>query len=198
MLGSAKEAFPTWFGWVPDNLVVLDGESPDVVRGKQLLEGSVFGGASTLLEGLGKLARGLKGMSKASEYLPENEAAAAAAKNKPAEFDTIEEMVEAGAKREADELAELGELNTLKAAREGQDLETAIVFGKDDALFDPAENAIRSTDSMGIVGAAVDNTRIGKNIDSVYGRVRNPMSEASLKFSLEEIGTVPPDYLTTW
>ena len=192
LLGSAKEAFPSWMGWVPDNLVVLDGESPDVVRGKQLLEGSMFGGASTLVEGLGKMARGLKGLRKASEYLPENEAAATYfAKNKPADFDTIEEMVEAGAKREADELAELGELNTLKATREGQDLETAIIFGKDEALFDPAENAIRSTDSMGIVGAAVDNTRIGKNIDSVYGRVRNPMSEASLKFSLEEIGTVP-------
>jgi len=192
LLGSAKEAFPKWMGWVPDNLVVLDGESTDAIRGKQILEGSMFGAGSTLIEGLGKLARGLKGMTQASEYLPSNEKAAAYfAKNKPETFETIEEMVEAGAKKEAEELAELGELNTLKAARNGQDIETTNIFGKDDALFDPAENAIRSTDSMGIVGAAVDNTRIAKNIDSVYGRVRNPMSEAALKFSLEETGTVP-------
>jgi hypothetical protein len=58
-------------------------------------------------------------------------------------------------------------------------------------LFDPAENGIRSSDDMGIVGAAVDQTRISKNIDTQYGRVRNPMSEAALKFSLDDIGTVP-------
>ena len=89
------------------------------------------------------------------------------------------------------ERAELGELNTEYALRDGVDPATNPIFGKDDALFDAAENGIRSSDDMGIVGAAVDQTRIQGNIDTVYGRVRNPMSEAALKFSLGEAGTVP-------
>ena len=191
-LGSAKETFPAWMGWVPDNLVVLDTDSPDVVRGKQMLEGSMMGGAAGLLEGIGKLARGLKGLGKASEYIPENEMAKNYfGRNKVPEPETIEDVIELQAKKQAEELAELGEYNTIKAVRNGQNVEETAIFGKDLYLFDPAENAIRTTDSMGIVGAAVDNTRIAKNIDTVYGRVRNPMSEAALKFSLEEIGTVP-------
>ena len=179
-------------GWVPDNVVVLDGDSADEIRGKQMLEGSMMGGAVGLIEGLGAWVVVLKVcVMLLNTYLLTNALLLTLLRTSQRQFETIEEMVEAAATKQADELAELGELNTLKAARDGQDLETATIFGKDPMLFDPAENAIRTTDSMGIVGAAVDQTRISKNIDSVYGRVRNPMSEAALKFSLDEIGTVP-------
>ena len=192
LLGSAKETFPTFFGWVPDNLVVLDGESPDTVRGKNLTEGSILGGTGTLLDGLGQLARGLKGMGNFTEYIPKNESAVEYfSKNKPNIAETVEDAIDAPVARMNAERAELGELNTEYALRDGVDPATNPIFGKDDALFDTAENGIRSSDDMGIVGAAVDQTRIAGNIDTVYGRVRNPMSEAALKFSLGEAGTVP-------
>ena len=192
LLGSAKESFPRWFGWVPDNLVVLEGDSPDSVRNKNITEGTVFGGAAGLVDGLGSLARGLKGLDNATTYLPKNEQAATYfAKNKPEAAETIEDAINNAARRQNEDLAELGELNTLRAEIDGQNLDEAVIFGKDNILFDPAETAIRSSDDMGIVGAVVDQTRISKNIDTVYGRVRNPMSEAALKFSLQETGTVP-------
>ena len=54
-----------------------------MIRGKQMLEGSMMGGAVGLIEGL-VLARGLKGMRNATEYIPSNERSAAYfAKNKP-------------------------------------------------------------------------------------------------------------------
>ncbi len=63
LTGTVKEAFPRWTGWLPDNLVVLDKDSPDVIRQKNLLEGGMFGATASLIEGVGKLARGLKGMT---------------------------------------------------------------------------------------------------------------------------------------
>ena len=192
LLGSGKEAFPRWMGWVPDQLVVLDGESPDTIRGKNVTEGTVFGGLGGFFDGLGTLYRGLNKLNNFTEYIPINENAAVYfGKNKPQLAQTVEEAVNNPVARMNAERAELGELNTDYALRDGVDPETNTIFGKDDMLFDPAENAIRSSDDMGIVGAAVDQTRISKNIDTQYGRVRNPMSEAALKFSLEDIGTVP-------
>ncbi len=192
LLGSGKEAFPTWMGWVPDNLVVLDGEAPDSIRAKNITEGTVFGAAGSFADGLGQLARGLKGVKNFTEYVPLNENAGKYfAKNKPQIAQSVDEAVNTPVARMNAERAELGELNTDYALRDGVDPETNPIFGKDDMLFDPAENAIRSSDDMGIVGAAVDQTRISKNIDTQYGRVRNPMSEAALKFSLGETGAVP-------
>ena len=192
LLGSAKEAFPTWFGWVPDNLVVLDSENPDSIRSKNVAEGAIFGATGSFLDGLGNLARGLRGMKNATEYIPVNEQAGKYfSKNKPALPDTVEDAINDSVERMNLERAELGELNTMKAMRDGVNPETQAIFGKDDALFSPSESGIRSSDDMGIVGAAVDQTRITKNIDTAYGRVRNPMSEAALQFSLDDIGTVP-------
>ena len=192
LLGSGKEAFPAWMGWVPDNLVVLDGEAPDSIRAKNITEGTVFGVFGGFVDGIGQLARGLKGVKNFTEYVPINENAANYfSKNKPQVAQSVEEAVNAPSARMNAERAELGELNTDYALRDGVDPETNPIFGKDDMLFDPAENGIRSSDDMGIVGAAVDQTRISKNIDTQYGRVRNPMSEAALKFSLDETGAVP-------
>jgi hypothetical protein len=192
LLGSGKEAFPTWMGWVPDDLVILDGDSPEAARAKNVTEGTIFGAAGGFVEGMGELARGLKGIKNFTEYVPLNENAGKYfSKNKPQVAQSVEEAVNAPVARMNAERAELGELNTDYALRDGVDPETNPIFGKDDALFDPGENAIRSSDDMGIVGAAVDQTRISKNIDTQYGRVRNPMSEAALKFSLDDTGAVP-------
>jgi hypothetical protein len=73
LIGTVKESFPRWTGWLPDSLVVLDKDNPDMIRQKNLLEGSMFGGYCILIEGVGKLARGLKGMKNATEWIPKNE-----------------------------------------------------------------------------------------------------------------------------
>ena len=192
LLGSAKEAFPRWFGWVPDNLVVLDGEAPDSIRAKNITEGTIFGATGSFVDGIGQLARGLKGVDNFTKYIPKNENAAKYfEQNQPTIAKNVDEAVDNPVQRMNLERDELGELNTHYALQDGVDPATNPIFGKDHMLFDPAENAIRSSDDMGIVGAAVDQTRIAGNIDTTYGRVRNPMSEAALKFSINDIGAVP-------
>jgi len=254
-LGAAKEAFPTWMGWVPDNLTVQEGDNTDTVRLKNILEGGMFGALGGLIEGLGQLARGLKGMSSATAYVPKNELAAQYfAENQPKVNLDVDDIINNSSVKIENARGELGDYNTYvtennirkqQAPRQvtGEEyyiesnvsratdmsaedarvlykdawdnmepeiksqydemaltapapiqrelLEESVIFGKDDILFSPAENGIRSVDDMGIVGAAVDVTRIDGNIESVYGRIRNPMSEAALKFSLNETGTIP-------
>ena len=186
LLGAAKETFPRWFGFIPDNLVIQDGESPDSIRAKNVAEGALFQGTGGFLAGLGKLQRGLKGIDTATTYLPKNETGVQYfAKNQPVNPATADEVVSASALRAEDELLELGELNTRQAVENAINVESSSIFGKDLDLFDVGENVIRSSDDMGIVGAAVDQTRIAKNIDTAYGRIRNPMSEAAIKFTLE-------------
>lgn len=191
-LGAAKEAFPSWMGWVPDNLTVLEGDNTDTVRLKNILEGGMFGALGGLVEGLGQLARGLKGMSSATAYVPKNELATQYfAKNKPTVNVDVDDVVNNSSIKIEGARAEIGDYNTYLAASRGNLDESSVIFGKDDILFSPGENGIRSVDDMGIVGAAVDVTRIDGNIETVYGRIRNPMSEAALKFSLNETGTIP-------
>ena len=52
-------------------------------------------------------------------------------------------------------------------------------------MYDYTESGVRSTDELGIVGAAKDAAQISLNIDSTYGRVGSVMSEGALKFGLE-------------
>jgi len=186
LIGAAKETFPRWMGFLPDNLVIQDGDSPDTVRAKNVTEGAIFQAGGSFLAGIGKLWRGLKGVDTATTYIPKNEKASEYfAKNQPSNPATADEVVNNSALRGDEELAEIGEFNLQNAIRDGVDVDGATIFGKDIDLFDVGENVVRSTDEMGIVGMAVDQTRIAKNIDTAYGRIRNPMSEAALKFTLE-------------
>ena len=194
LIGTAKESFPRWTGWLPDSLVVLDKDAPDVIRQKNLLEGSLFGGTSSLIEGVGKLARGLDGLDNATEWIPKNETAAKYFKNKNVpEPDTVEEVVDAASFKVEADRTELGGYNEYLARERGTLTEESIIFGKreDNILFSPQELGVRSTDDFGVIGGMTDQLRINKNIDTVYGRVRNPMSEGALKFALNQTGAVP-------
>jgi hypothetical protein len=191
-LGTIKETFPTWMGWIPDDLVVQEGDNTDTVRLKNITEGGMFGAVGGLIEGLGQLSRGLRGMDSATKYVPKNELAEQYfAKNQPTVNLDVDETVDNALFKVEGARSEIGDYNTYLAGSRGELDESSIIFGKDDILFSPAENGIRSVDDMGIVGAAVDVTRIDGNIETVYGRIRNPMSEAALKFSLSETGTIP-------
>jgi hypothetical protein len=51
-------------------------------------------------------------------------------------------------------------------------------------VFDVEEAGVRSVDSLGVVGAAVDQVRISKNYGTVYGRLGNFFSEPAMKYVL--------------
>ena len=72
----------------------------------------------------------------------------------------------------------------------GYNVDEAVIFGRDNDLYSFAESGLRSADDMGIVGGAVDVARINSSIDSIYGRVRNPVSQGALSYSLDQPGGV--------
>ena len=93
----------------------------------------------------------------------------------------VEDVVEASAAKRSDSLDELGSYNVTKA-----DDPNNPIFGYHD-LYGYQEVGTRSVDDLGIVGASIDAARIAGDIDTVYGRIGNSVSEGALKFNLEGI-----------
>ena len=180
LVGSLRKSYPRWFGWLPEDLATLDGDSPEVKRGKNVLEGVVLGVGTDLLLGLNKLFRGRAGFKKGAP-VPETEKAGAYFSRNVEPEGSVEDVVEASAAARSDALDEIGGYNVSKAANLDQP-----IFGYHD-LYGYQEQGIRSVDNLGIVGAAVDAARIANNVDTLYGRIGNAVSEGALKFSLENI-----------
>ena len=179
--GTLKKAFPAQFGWIPDNVATLDSDSPDIKRAKNVTEGVGIGLFVDVAEGMGKLVKGIRGVLRSTQWVPESEKATQwFSKNLGAEVsDDIEEAVAESAARRSDALDELGEYNFSKNTNLDEPM-----LGVHD-LYGYEESGIRSVDNLGIVGAAVDVARVTNNIDSVYGRVGSVISESALKFGLE-------------
>lgn len=179
--GTLKKNFPAQFGWISDDIATLDSDSPDVKRQKNVTEGVGLGLFADVIEGVGKLAKGIRGVVRTTQWVPESEKAKSwFSKNLATETtDDIEEGIAESAARRSDALDELGEYNLSKDANLDQP-----VFGVSD-LYGYEESGIRSVDNLGVVGAAVDVARITNNVDTVYGRVGSVISESALKFGLE-------------
>ena len=179
--GTLKKAFPSQFGWIPDNIATLDSDSPDIKRAKNVSEGVGIGLFVDVAEGMGKLVKGIRGVVRSTQWVPESEKATQwFSKNLKADVpNDIEEAIAESAARRSDALDELGEYNFSKNANLDQPM-----LGVHD-LYGYEESGIRSVDDLGIVGAAVDVARIVNNADSVYGRVGSVISEPALKFGLE-------------
>ena len=179
--GTLKKAFPAQFGWIPDNIATLDSDSPDIKRAKNVTEGAGLGLFVDFAEGVGKLVKGIRGVVRSTQWVPESEKATQwFSKNLGTEVsDDIEEAIAESAARRSDALDELGEYNFSKNTNLDEPL-----LGVHD-LYGYEESGVRSVDNLGIVGAAVDVARIVNNADSVYGRVGSVISEPPLKFGLE-------------
>ena len=179
--GTLKKNFPAQFGWIPDNVATLDGDSPDAKRQKNVTEGVGLGLFADTIEGVAKTLKGITGTVRATQWIPESEKAKNwFQKNLDLEItDDVEEAIAESAARRSDALDELGEYNFSKNANLDQPM-----LGVHD-LYGYEESGIRSVDPLGIVGASVDVVRINNNIDSVYGRVGSVISEPALKFGLE-------------
>jgi hypothetical protein len=57
-------------------------------------------------------------------------------------------------------------------------------------LYDFNEVGMRTVDDFGVMGAAVDQARIANNMDTVYGRLRNMISPAALKYAVRNLDSV--------
>jgi len=179
--GALRKIYPRWFGWIPDDIATLDKDSPDVKRAKNVLEGVYLGVGADMLLGLNKLFRGLRGIDTNTRWVPETEKAGKFFSKNVEVEGTVDDVVEASAAARSDALDEIGGYNVSKAANLDQPL-----FGYHD-MYGYQEQGIRSIDDLGIVSASVDAARIINDVDTVYGRIGNSVSEGALKYSLEGI-----------
>ena len=177
--GTLKKSYPRTWGWIPDNIATLDGESPDVKRGKNVLEGAYLGIGIDMIMGLVKRHKQIKDTHDLLRHVGEDEKGAAWFK-KNVEIDkTPEDVIERSAAKRSTELDELGSYNVDKAVDPNQS-----VYGYHDN-YGYQETGVRSVDDLGIVGASIDAARIDGNLGTIYGRVGSVMSEGALKFANE-------------
>ena len=195
LAGTLRKSWPRWFGWVPENIATLDGDSPDVKRAKNVTEGAYLGVGMDLLLGLNKLFRNVAGFQKGAPIPKTEKAGEYFKKNIELEGD-VEDVVEASAAKRSDSLDEVGNYNVSRKTTFTEDITTGQVYGELDEsdsifgyhdLYGYQEQGVRSVDDMGIVGASIDAARIAGDFDTVYGRIGNSISEGALKFSLEGI-----------
>ncbi len=180
LAGTLRKTWPRWWGWVPEDLATLDSDSPETKRAKNVMEGTYLGIGVDMALGLNKLFRNVRGLQQGAP-VPKTEKAAAALKRMRIAEGDVEDVIETSAAKRSDSLDELGSYNVTKA-----DDPNNPIFGYHD-LYGYQETGTRSVDDLGIVGASIDTARIAGDIDTVYGRIGNSVSEGALKFSLEGI-----------
>lgn len=113
LTGVLRKTYPRYFGWLPENLATLDGDSPEVKRAKNVLEGTYLGLGTDMLLGLNKLFRGRGGFAKGAA-IPETEKAGQYfSRNVEPEGD-VDDVVEAAAAARSDSLDEIGNYNLSK------------------------------------------------------------------------------------
>ena len=196
--GWLKSAWPKTWGWIPDNFATLDSDDADTKRLKNRNEGASVGFFSDLLPAIGKLFRGRQKLKQATKWVPKNEKGKnwlTKKNNKPLlSDDPVENDLLNSAKRRDDQLKELGQ----SKVDDGVDL-TKPQLGVHD-FYDYTENGIRTADDGGVVGAAFDQVKINRQIDTRYGRVGSVLSPKNLREALtgkknplsifKELGTV--------
>lgn len=189
ILGIAKKALPPQYDFIPDSLATLDGDAPDDIRRKNILQDIGLGTVQVLAGSMGRMAASmfgevveqvrlnrLVGNSKAARKWLNN--------NTPPTPTTLEESVELGMVRLDEALDEAGQYNLYKTPEITQPVKGVHDF------FDYNEVGVRTVDDFGVVGASVDQSRITRNLDSVDGRIRNIISEPAIKYGLSGEGNV--------
>ena len=181
--GTLKENWPATYGWIPDNIATVDGDSEDVIRAKNAGEGVFLGLAGEVLAAAGATIRGLRGVDAATQWVPENELAKATTdKLNKAASQTPEEIFENGAKKRAKDLEELASYEFNKNVELG--LGDQPVRGIHDN-FDPYEMGMRTGDEGGVVLASVNQIRIVNNDGTINGRLGSIFTPKAIKFGLD-------------
>ena len=174
-----KRSWPKTWGWIPDNWATLDSDSPEIFRQKNRNEGIGLGMLADILGPIGRLTRNRQKLKQATNWVPKNEKASAWLKRKTNKVKLSENPIEndllQSAKRRDDQLSDLGR----SALEDGAD-ETQPILGVHD-MYDYTEQGVRASDEGGIVGAAVDQVKIVKQIDTRYGRIRSIFSPKDMR-----------------
>ena len=186
-LGMLKKHWPKTHQWIPDAIATADTDSPDIKRAKNVNEGAVFNVLGGIIEGAVYLTKAGKSLNKTTKFI----AQIPKAQKRIEELTTdefskikfsdnpIEDAVLRNTARKEQALDELGEFNLQRTETPDQPL-----LGVHD-VFNDKETLIRTKDPDGILGSAVDQARIDNTIDTTYGRIGNPISEAALKIGLD-------------
>ena len=182
--GTLKKAFPKTFDFIPDSMATLDSDTPDMKRQKNIREDIGLGFVTDLALGSVKFIDALVGttgaLRKSNKLVGETpQARQWLDTNKPpaSSADPEEAVIQSAIKQE-EALDEMGMY--------GYSMNPAMdqpIKGIHD-MYDYTEIGVRTVDDFGVVGAAIDQVRIAKNLDTVYGRLGNVISEPALKYSL--------------
>jgi len=152
LTGTLKKNFPATFGWIPDNVATLDSDSPDIKRLKNVNEGLGLGLFVDIVEGMAKVVKGIRGINRATQWVPESEKAKNWFKKNAATetTDDIEEAIAESSARRSDALDELGEYNFSK----NQNLDEPMlgVHDLDDIEEAIAESSARRSDALDELG----------------------------------------------
>ena len=182
--GTLKKSFPKTFDFIPDSMATLDTDTPDMKRQKNIQEDLGLGFVTDLAAGSVKfvnaIADAVGGIRKSNRLVGETaEARRWLETNKPpASAIDPEEAVLQSAKKQEDALDEIGQYGYSVNPTMDQPIK-----GVHD-MFDYGEIGVRTVDDFGVVGASIDSVRIARNLDTVYGRLGNVISEPALKFGL--------------
>ena len=182
--GTLKKAFPKTFDFIPDSMATLDSDTPDMKRQKNIREDIGLGFVTDLALGsvkfVGAIANATGALRKSDTLVGETpQARKWLDTNKPpaSSADPEEAVIQSAIKQE-EALDEMGMY--------GYSMNPAMdqpIKGVHD-MYDYTEVGIRTVDDFGVVGASVDAVRVAKNLDTVYGRLGNVISEPALKYSL--------------
>ena len=182
--GTLKKAFPKTFDFIPDSMATLDSDTPDMKRQKNIREDIGLGFVTDLALGSVKFVDSIfnatGALRKSNQLVGETpQARKWLDTNKPpaSSADPEEAVIQSAIKQE-EALDEMGMY--------GYSMNPAMdqpIKGVHD-MYDYTEVGIRTVDDFGVVGASVDAVRVAKNLDTVYGRLGNVISEPALKYSL--------------
>ena len=182
--GTLKKAFPKTYDFIPDSMATLDSDTPDMKRQKNIREDIGLGFVTDLTIGsvkfINSLVNATGALRKSNQLVGETpQARKWLDTNKPpASSADPEEAVMQSAIKQEEALDEMGMY--------GYSMNPAMdqpIKGVHD-MYDYTEVGIRTVDDFGVVGASVDAVRVAKNLDTVYGRLGNVISEPALKYSL--------------
>ena len=182
--GTLKKSFPKTFDFIPDSMATIEEDDADTKRMKNIYEDLGLGFVTDLTVGavklVGALADAAGSLRRSNRLVGETaESRRWLTENSPPPKATDpEEAVIQSAKKQEEALDEIGYYNLSE-----NPMMDAPLKGVHD-IFDYGELGVRTVDDFGIVGAAIDQARIAKNLDTVYGRIGNVISEPALKYAL--------------
>ena len=182
--GTLKKSFPKTFDFIPDSMATIEEDDADTKRMKNIYEDLGLGFVTDLTVGaakfVGALANAAGSLRRSNRLVGETaESRRWLTENSPPPKATDpEEAVIQSAKKQEEALDEIGYYNL----SENPMMDVPLKGVHD--IFDYGELGVRTVDDFGIVGAAIDQARIVKNLDTVYGRIGNVISEPALKYAL--------------